>query len=630
MFLCFGIAASYEGVSADTDFDALYLTYKKLVSYLYSHPNFSFFWSLSGVQLEYYAKKHPEFINLLSKLVNRKQSELLGGGYYEPVLPVILPVDRIGQIEQFTTLQRKLIGKRPRGMWLTQNIWDTKIIDSLKNCGIDYMLLDSELMPQKNPFLPCILENNGKTIFALPVIQSLVPNMPSKDYLQKITALTQNNTQTNSVVAIMFTADRMNTLLETSWFDDFLQLCSDMPNIRLITPSQIFKESLSSVQAFIPPVMKDYSNIYDYLQNHVPIHLLYSRMTQVSLLVNQCRGDKNKKQAAREKLWLSQAGIAYYTGKSDFGTILLHRRSAYKNLIQAEKLAREISNFYRSILSFDINSDGINEFICQFDSYNAFITKTGGSVFELDVLKNCINYCDTHTPSEFFLLPADMLIKKIQKNIFVDHLLEYESPIDLPRLEYDSIFSEARYAEALFDNKRKEIRLYATVYFGSQQQRVLLKKNYLVTEHGLQVQYIVKNESPQTLRALFSVESSLSIPISNPEDVLIELISNNQNLRFETVKKTESKQDVSYVVFTDVSNHISFIFETNEDADFVYLPVFDVEQTSDIPYAVTGVFSWHVDLMPNMETEKIINLSIVTPRQKRGKAQAAGVKELGQ
>jgi hypothetical protein len=87
---------------------------------------------------------------------------------------------------------------------------------------------------------------------------------------------------------------------------------------------------------------------------------------------------------------------------------------------------------------------------------------------------------------------------------------------------------------------------------------------------------------------------------------------------------------VSYVVFTDVSNHISFIFDTNEDADFVYLPVFDIEHNLDIPYAVTGVFSWHVDLMPNMETEKIINLNIVTPRQKRGKAQAAGVKELGQ
>jgi 4-alpha-glucanotransferase len=43
----------------------------------------------SGYLLEWLQEEHPEFIDLLRVLVNRQQVEILGGGYYEPILPCV-------------------------------------------------------------------------------------------------------------------------------------------------------------------------------------------------------------------------------------------------------------------------------------------------------------------------------------------------------------------------------------------------------------------------------------------------------------------------------------------------------------------------------------------------------------
>ena len=591
----------------------MYQTLKKFCAFLYANPKFSFFWSFSGVQLEYYVKKRPEFIALLSQLVNRKQSELLGGGYYEPMLPILLSVDRTGQIEEFTTFQRKIIGKRPTGIWMPK-MWDSKIIDSLKSCGIEYVLLDSELLNAKK-FSPFILENTGKTVYALPVFQNLVPTLPPAEYLQKITAQIQN-AHDSEVAVVMFAHEQIKMLLEQNWFQEFFVLCENKQNVELITPSQYFKESIRVQQTFIPPVMKNNTNIYEYVQKRSPIHLLYSKMIHVSALVNQCRGDKSKKHDAREKLWQAQAGIAYHS-EQDFESIIAVRKNAYHNLIMAEKISREITSFYSALINFDANSDGSNEYIYQFDSYNALITKKGGSVYELDVFKSALNYADTHIESQFFPTEKSGADLSPPKHIFVDRLVDASSRNLTETTENDALFANAYYAESFFNARRKEFRLTVSVLFGKEKQKVTLMKNYLASEHGLQVQYILKNESETPLKAFFVVESSLSIPLVSGKDIYLEVVADNQHITPNVIERFEKKNGVSMTVFTDTVANISFMFETNEEAGFIYAPVCFKKDNAQIPYAVSGAFSWKIDLMPNMETEKIINLNIVTPRQKR-------------
>ncbi|MDR1786245.1 MAG: DUF1926 domain-containing protein [Spirochaetaceae bacterium] len=615
MYVALGLSAEYAGMCGKSELESIYQNvFKKLVSFLYAHPKCFFYWSLSGTQLEYYSEKHPEFITLLSQLVGRKQVELLGGGYYEPILSILLPVDRVGQIEYMTSLQRKLVGKRPRGVLLSRGVWDAKIIDSLKNCGVDYVLLDSDLFPRRVSFEPVILENTGKTVFALPV-NTCKPSQASDagKFIASLSAASASAEEAR-IAVMMFEPGDILTLIEESWFEKMLLELETTQSVKLITPSMFFKESLSFAPAYIPPVMQGKGTIYEYLQNRTPLHRLYSRMIRVSTLVNQCRGDKSKKQIAREKLWEAQTGIFFCAEKPSFPEILALRRAAYRNLLQAENLAREITGFNNALVSFDVNSDGANEYICLFGVYNAFITPRGGSIYELDVFKSNVNYADTVLPSDF--LDPSSGGEESRRNIFVDHLLKGDEDV-IDAAGRDSVFPAIRYTESAFESKKKEIRLSASALFGA--QPVSIKKNYLPAEYGVQVQYIIKNESPAPLAARFCVESSLSIP-SRPEKVFqSEVISASKNLPLDSSQIHQHIPEVSLAVFTDVENRVSFIFEPNEDAVFSQVPVFcpPGAEPASPPYGVTGYFSWKVNLQPNMEMEKIINLNIVTPRKKK-------------
>ncbi|RKY15214.1 MAG: hypothetical protein DRP82_02240, partial [Planctomycetota bacterium] len=51
--------------------------------------DFRFGLHTSGVLLEWAQKHHPEYFLLLERLLERGQVELLAGGFYEPVLPMV-------------------------------------------------------------------------------------------------------------------------------------------------------------------------------------------------------------------------------------------------------------------------------------------------------------------------------------------------------------------------------------------------------------------------------------------------------------------------------------------------------------------------------------------------------------
>ena len=114
--------------------------------------------SFLGNQLTFYKKHHLEFIDLIGQLTNRKQLEILGGGYYNPIFPLLFPQDRSGQIELLTSELRQSIGKRPRGMMLYGSVWEPSLIPCLQTCGMEYVFIDSSLIPSgKQNYLPIIM-----------------------------------------------------------------------------------------------------------------------------------------------------------------------------------------------------------------------------------------------------------------------------------------------------------------------------------------------------------------------------------------------------------------------------------------------------------------------------------------
>jgi hypothetical protein len=69
------------------------------------------------------------------------------------------------------------------------------------------------------------------------------------------------------------------------------------------------------------------------------------------------------------------------------------RKAAYQALLEAEKMTRcHNNNFTQSLVVFDFNFDGVNEYLFHGDDINCFISVTGAGIFELDYLPCPWNY----------------------------------------------------------------------------------------------------------------------------------------------------------------------------------------------------------------------------------------------
>ncbi|MGH9790746.1 MAG: alpha-amylase/4-alpha-glucanotransferase domain-containing protein, partial [Candidatus Acidiferrales bacterium] len=87
-------------------------------------------------------KRHPEFFDLLRELVIRGQVELIGGGFYEPILIAIPFEDRLEQIKRLADYIAKHFGRPPTGAWLAERVWEPQLPTALANASVEYTLVD--------------------------------------------------------------------------------------------------------------------------------------------------------------------------------------------------------------------------------------------------------------------------------------------------------------------------------------------------------------------------------------------------------------------------------------------------------------------------------------------------------
>ena len=66
----------------------------------------------SGPLMEWLDAHHPEYLDRLADLVAVGRVEIVGGAFYEPILTMIPPRDRIGQIRDYTRWLESRLGAR--------------------------------------------------------------------------------------------------------------------------------------------------------------------------------------------------------------------------------------------------------------------------------------------------------------------------------------------------------------------------------------------------------------------------------------------------------------------------------------------------------------------------------------
>jgi 4-alpha-glucanotransferase len=123
----------YEAVE-----DAITRCYEPFFKMMSRYPKFRFALHASGWILEYIQTKHPELFETIKKC----NIELFTGGYYEPVLASIDKRSQVAQIKKLNSFLYRHFKARPKGLWLTERVWEGSIIPALKKCKLEYAVID--------------------------------------------------------------------------------------------------------------------------------------------------------------------------------------------------------------------------------------------------------------------------------------------------------------------------------------------------------------------------------------------------------------------------------------------------------------------------------------------------------
>jgi hypothetical protein len=533
------------------EFEELYkVRLKPFISTLYRYPQIPAVLHYSGVLLNWLERNHPEFFLILEDMISRKQVELLGGGFYEPMMALLSPQDRISQIEMFTTYLRKQFGKRPQGCWLPGLAWEQAMAGTLHSCGMVYTFLEDETFRSVGlgAELPVISEDQGKLVTIFPLagkLQGVFAGERALPVLERFRD--RSGGGVTAVFPECFFGDGESPELGIHRFFEDLSRAESF--INFTSPSRYLKNAEPLSRAYFPASpMLGYGNRQargggdlrqrgsgllprQFLIVYPEASGVYSKMIFTHSLINQLRGDKSRKRTALEELFKAQ-GFDVFCHLGDGGIYRnTLRKAAYRALLGAEKITREKGIFIPSLLTFDFDLDGKEEYLFQDTHLNCYVKTRGAGIFELDYLPKNWNYLDTmarrREPDQGEAQPAD----GYRRGAFLDRLVPPALSLEdarAGRFEGSRFCALETFEPVLVDRVHEKVRFRLVPQnpaSGGAEKGLLfpeelpapgafggagLEKTYCLSGNILTVQYTLTNGGELPLDCTFIPEIDLS------------------------------------------------------------------------------------------------------------------------
>jgi hypothetical protein len=520
--LIIGSCAHLSASATEEQFEELYSTkLKPFITALSQYPKISSALYYSGTVFSRLEQKKPEFFILIKHLAARKQLEILGGGFYEPLLPLLPQTDKIGQIEMFTTYIRQNFGRKPQGCVLSHSGWEQSLVGVLNACGMAYTFLSEEQFAAasaENIFSPVYTEDQGKLLVIFPVYNSLSFAMGKNGVSSVLKAYRQENNAEASLITVSpeFPQENAESKIK-AFFEDLNDTITNNTglgfSLELTTPGRVYRSSYDLPRIYFPSSGDSQCpHPRAFLSRQSLANELYGGIYFVNNLINQFRGDKSRKRAAREELWKAQESYALVNKTSQ--ETLLARKHAYRALLASERIIRE-KEFKPFLLSLDLNLDGIAEYLFQDKNINCYVRLKGASIFEFDYLSKGWNYlsafpdCRSHYAFRDMLLPGDFIPSDL-------------SAIDDIKQEPEKLFAKNPSTAIRFcgdEEYRLEssdrIKLKADfilpprkgIPFGS----IEIQKNYQIEKNSLRLSYTLTNKGEEKTVLCFIPRFDLSL-----------------------------------------------------------------------------------------------------------------------
>ncbi|MGD2120563.1 MAG: DUF1926 domain-containing protein [Gemmatimonadota bacterium] len=398
---------------------------------------------LSGPLLDWLEANSPSYLDLVGKLVADGKLELLLAGFYEPILPSLLPEDRIEQIAWMQEFLHGRFGVEASGLWLTERVWEPDLAGDLADAGVEYVLVDDRHFvaagfAREDLHQPFRTESSGKSLGVFAIDETLryfLPFHPPEDTVNYIRNLGASGRR------LAVAADDIEKfggwpgthewVYERGWLDGFIRAMKELEEeggVRMASFSQALKELPSGGPAYLPS--SSYREMEEWALPAEAFHRLekmkavvgeerfakgesplirgshwrnflvkYSesnRMHKKTLALSQLCRERGNPTEARRALGAAQCNDAYWHGV--FGGLYLRhlRDSLWQKIAAAEGLLRRGEGLVSEPKDLDL--DGNEELWIHSSSFSALVAPArGGSLEELTLFGEGVNLANTLT-----------------------------------------------------------------------------------------------------------------------------------------------------------------------------------------------------------------------------------------
>ena len=390
--------------------------YRPFLKIMAAHPGFRFALHCSGPLWEHMEKTERDCWDLIKEMAERGQVELLGGGFYEPVLPLIPEEDRAGQLRMMNDYLEENFGRRPRGLWLTERVWEPHLPKSLAAAGLEYTLLDEEHFHYagvRDLATSYVTEDEGFRLRVFPIDKRLRYAIPFRP-LDEVEAYLDALEAAGGTAILGDDGEKFGVwpgthgwVYQEGWLEKFLALV-ERKGVRTMTFSEYADTRPPAGKVYLPPAsyeemmewvlepedldafkrLKEASGpegrrflrggfFRDFLRKYPEADRLHKRMLMVSRAVRSAPEGT----AGLKDLYKAQGNDPYWHGV--FGGLYLPhlREAAYRHLLEAEKATPDVPAW----VAGDFDADGRSEFHYKGRPFGLLAKPSrGGALVEID------------------------------------------------------------------------------------------------------------------------------------------------------------------------------------------------------------------------------------------------------
>ena len=539
--------------------------YEPLLAEFDRHPGFKLSLHFSGPLLEYMEVRRRSCRDLINVLAGRGQVELLGGGFYEPILAVIPEEDRQGQLRMMSRWLEEHFGRRPRGVWLTERVWEPQLAGTLARAGIEYTLLDEEhfhYAGAKDIHTSYVTEDEGLPLRVFPIDKQLRYMIPFRT-LEEIDAVFAGIRERGGIAVLGDDGEKFGLWPGTAewvfgkrWLGKFLDHL-DETGVRTMTLAEYADSEPPGGRVYLPPASYEEMTEWvlepreldayrkareacpeearrflrggffrDFFLKYPESNLLHKRMLSVS---KKAAGSGRGEEAARE-LYMAQCNDPYWHGV--FGGLYLPhlREAAWGHLLEAEKRLPAVPGWTGT----DLDLDGRVEYSGGAGAFGLIVKPGfGGALVEIDHRPSSRNITDVlaRRPESYHDRrggegePEGKSIHELVRRLppEAEELLRYDRqprfscldrflapgtrPEDVRRAEYGELgdFVDGEYAAAV-EGPILVLERKGRVRIDGADAPVTVRKRIAVEEAAVRVRYEIVNGGERPISLTFASE----------------------------------------------------------------------------------------------------------------------------